>query len=138
VRIPAVKSQEFRFLLVGASNTLWGVLSYPIYFALLTPLGLNYVVILVITYVLNGIISFTAQKYLVFRTQGNHLKEFWKYALFQGAILAVNLVILPLLVVKFGLDPVIAQTIFLLFVIAVTYFFHKFVTFRHKTHITSD
>lgn len=128
----ALESEKFRFLIVGASNTFWGVISYPIYFWILNPFGVNYLVILVITYVINGTISFTTQKYLVFKTKGNHLKEFWKYALLQGSTLGINLVILPISVQFFHFNPVIAQTIFIVLVVISSYFFHKYVTFKHK------
>lgn len=128
----AFQRQEFRFLVVGASNTLWGIVSYPIYFWILNPLGVNYILVLLVTYFLNGIISFTTQKYFVFRTKGNHLKEFWKFFLLQASILAINLAALPLAVQELHLNPVVAQTIFLIVVIVSSFFFHKFVTFKHK------
>lgn len=128
----AFKRQEFRFLVVGASNTIWGILSYPIYYWILHPLGLNYIVVLLVTYLLNGMISFTTQKYLVFRTKGKHLKEFWKFFLLQASILAINLAVLPLAVQKLELNPIIAQTLFLIVVIISSFLFHKYVTFRHK------
>lgn len=128
----ALKHEEFRFLLVGASNTAWGIVSYPIYFWILHPMGVNYLFVLVITYILNGIISFTTQKYLVFRTRGNHFKEFWKYFLLQASTLGINLVVLPVAVQQFKMNPVIAQTVFIGLVIITSFFFHKYVTFQHK------
>lgn len=131
----ALKREEFRFLLVGASNTVWGIISYPIYFWLLHPLGVNYLVILIMTYIVNGVISFSTQKYLVFKTRGNHLKEFWKYFLLQAATLGINLLVLPLAVQQFSMNPVIAQTVFIGLVIVTSFFFHKYVTFKHKNDL---
>lgn len=128
----ALKREEFRFLLVGASNTIWGIISYPIYYWVLHRFGVNYLLILVITYLLNGIISFTTQKYLVFRTRGNHLREFWKFFLLQVATLSINLILLPLAVTNFRLNPVIAQTVFISLLVLVNFFFHKYVTFKHN------
>lgn len=133
----ALKREEFRFLIVGASNTIWGIVSYPIYYWFLHPLGVNYLIILIITYLLNGIISFTTQKYFVFRTRGNHLKEFWKFLLLQVATLSINLILLPLAVQYFKLNPVIAQTVFICILIVTNFFFHKYVTFKHKTEVSS-
>lgn len=128
----ALGRQEFRFLLVGASNTIWGIISYPIYYLFLHPLGVNYLVILVLTYFVNGVISFTSQKYLVFRTRGNHLREFWKYFLLQASTLGINLVVLPLAVQGLKVNPAIAQTAFIVLVVVSSFFFHKYVTFKQK------
>lgn len=128
----ALKRQEFRFLVVGASNTLWGILSYPLYFWILSQFSLNYIVVLLVTYLINGTISFTTQKYLVFQTKGNHFKEFSKFFSLQLMILGINLVFLPVCVEVFSLNPVISQTIFVVGVIISSYFFHKYITFSQK------
>lgn len=122
--------QDVRFLAIGGLNFAWGLVSYPIFFELLRPSGINYLWILVFTYVVNTFISFASQKYLVFRTEGKHLQELSKFGLLQICLLLINLVALPLLISATGWSPVVLQPIFALFIALCTFFVHKFFTFK--------
>lgn len=131
-----VNRQETRFLIVGAANTAWGLASYPILYFALSPFALNYLVILIITYTVNTLVSFVTQKYLVFKSKKRHLRELLRFIGFQLIMLTVNLIALPLLIKITGLNPMIAQTCFVVFVIVSSYFFHNYITFRKPNNET--
>ena len=127
------KHKQVRFLLIGGTNFAWGLASYPIFYWILHPLGVNYLVILVITYVINTLISFFTQKYFVFKSQGNHFRELLKFFGVQLIFLAANLIILPLLVAWTQWNPIIAQTLFACCLMVFSYFLHNSFTFRGNT-----
>jgi putative flippase GtrA len=126
----ALKSKKIRFVAVGGLNTLWGLATYPILYFLLTPIGLNYVIILVLAYVAGTVFSFTTQKYLVFKSRGNHFREIAKFLGLQGGILLINIVLLPVLVNLTRWNPVIVQISIGISFAVISYFFHDRVTFR--------
>lgn len=127
-------NEQIRFLAVGSSNTLWGIVSFPILFFLLHSKIQNYIFILIISYVLNTLISFITQKLFVFKSKGNHMREFIKFTLLQILIFSINLFFLPLAMKASGWGPVIPQIIFSITVAVVSYFFHKYITFKkHPT-----
>lgn len=126
----ALSNQEFRFIAIGAVNSGWGLLSFPVFYWLLSPFNIDYIPVLIFTYVFNTLFSFATQKYLVFRSGGNHLNQFLKFCSLQAIILTINLIVLPVVVVNLGLNPVIAQTLIAVAFMVITYFFHKQITFR--------
>lgn len=124
--------KKIRFLIVGGINTLWGIAAYPVLYLILNPLGVNYLVTLVLAYAVSITFSFTTQKYLVFKTRGNHLRELSKFLGLQGVILALNLIALPALVVATSWNPALIQIGLSIVVAILSYFFHDLVTFRAK------
>ncbi len=90
-----LKDKRIRFLIVGGINTLWGIAAYPILYLILNPLGVNYLVTLVLAYAVSIAFSFTTQKYLVFRTKGKHVRELAKFLGLQCVILVLNLLGTP-------------------------------------------
>jgi putative flippase GtrA len=101
-------------------------------YVILSPLGVNYLVTLVLAYAVSIAFSFTTQKYMVFKTRGNHLRELSKFLGLQGVILALNLIALPALVVATGWNPAFIQIGLSIVVAILSYFFHDLVTFRSK------
>ena len=124
--------KKIRFLIIGGVNTLWGIAAYPVLYVILNPLGVNYLVILVLAYAVSIAFSFTTQKYLVFKTRGNHARELSRFLGLQGGIFALNLIALPALVVATGWNPVFIQIGLSIVVAVLSYFFHDLVTFRAK------
>jgi putative flippase GtrA len=120
---------KVRFLLAGALNTVVGLVTYPALFFLLAPLKLHYMVVLGITQVACVAFSYLTNKFLVFRTAGNYLRESGKFVLFHLSNFLVNLVALPFLVEIVGMSPVLGQTLFAVAVIITSYFWHSKITF---------
>jgi putative flippase GtrA len=124
--------KRLRFLLIGGLNTIWGIGVYPILYVLLNPLGINYIVILVLAYVASISVSFTSQKIFVFRTKSNHFRELSKFLALQVAILTLNLIALPVVVESTLWNPAIVQVGLSTVIAVISYFFHDLVTFRTK------
>lgn len=120
---------KVRFLLAGALNTAIGLAVYPALYFLAAPLRLHYLTILVISQVVCVTVAFLTNKFLVFRTSGNYLRESGKFVLFHLSYFLVNLAALPALVEFAGMNPVWAQTLFAVLVIVTSYFWHSRITF---------
>lgn len=123
---------KIRFLLVGVLNTAVGLTVYPAIYFLVTPLRSHYLTILTISQVLCVTFSFLTTKFMVFRTSGNYLREFGKFGTFHLSIFIINLVALPVLVELAGMNPVWAQMLFTVLVIASSYFWHSRITFAAR------
>lgn len=120
---------KVRFLLTGALNTAIGLAVYPVLYFLAAPLKLHYLTILVISQVVCVTVAFLTNKFLVFRTSGNYLRESGKFLTFHLSYFLVNLAALPALVEFAGMNPVWAQTLFAVLVIVTSYFWHSHITF---------
>lgn len=123
---------KLRFLVAGGLNTLFGLAIFPALLWLMTPLRWHYLVILTLCQILAVAFAYTTNKLLVFRTRGNHVREFVKFASFYVVNFAVNLAALPILVEVVHIPPAIAQTLFVLVVVLTSYFWHSRITFRPR------
>jgi putative flippase GtrA len=85
--------------------------------------------VLGVTQIICVVFSYLTNKFLVFRTVGNYLRESGKFALFHLSYFVVNLIALPLLVEIAGMSPVWGQTLFAVAVIITSYFWHSNITF---------
>ena len=120
---------KVRFLLAGALNTALGLAVYPALYFLAAPLKFHYLTILVISQAVCVTFAFLTNKFLVFRTSGNYLRESGKFIMFHLVYFLVNLAALPFLVELAGMHPVLAQTLFAVLVIVTSYFWHSRITF---------
>lgn len=119
-------------MIAGAVNTGVGLLMYPFLYFALSKHGLGYLQILIVSQIVCISVAFLTNKYFVFKTRGNFLVEIIKFVWFHGMYLVANLIALPIMVEKFGANPVIAQTVFAAAVIVSSYFWHNKVTFSEK------
>ncbi|MBI3441813.1 MAG: GtrA family protein [Proteobacteria bacterium] len=120
---------KVRFLVAGAFNTVVGLAVYPALYFLAAPLKFHYLTILAISQVVCIAFAFLTNKFLVFRTSGNYLRESGKFVTFHLSYFLVNLAALPALVEFAGMNPVWAQTLFAVLVIVTSYFWHSRITF---------
>ena len=120
---------KIRFLFTGALNTVFGLAAYPTLYFLLVPLRVHYMIVLGITQIVNMTFSFLTNKFLVFRTSGNYLREGGRFVLFHLSYFLINLIALPMLVEIAGMRPVWGQTLFAIIVIVTSYFWHSNITF---------
>jgi putative flippase GtrA len=121
-----------RFLLTGALNTAIGLAVYPILFILLASFNVHYVVILALSQAICISFAYLTNKFLVFKTEGNYLRETGKFLTFHLGYFLLNLVALPVLVEVVGLSPIWGQTLFAVLVIVTSYFWHSRITFSKK------
>ena len=121
---------KVRFLITGALNTIVGLTVYPLIYFVLAPLKLHYLLILVISQTLSLTFSFLTNKFLVFQTSGNYLREIGKFLTIHLIYFLANLAALPGLVELAGMNPVGAQTLFAVLIILTSYFWHSRITFK--------
>jgi putative flippase GtrA len=122
--------KKFRFLLAGIVNTAVGLATYPILYLILQPNGLGYVEILIVAQVICITFSFMTNKYFVFKSKGYLADEYIKFFSFHALYFLINMIALPVLVEWIKLNPMIAQSIFSIFIIVTSYFWHNSVTFK--------
>jgi putative flippase GtrA len=115
---------------VGGVNTSVGLAVYPILYVLLTPFGVGYIKALIFSQIICITFSFVSNKYLVFKTKGNVNKEYPKFFAFYGIYFLINLLCLPVMVEVFSMNPMIAQTLFSIAIVASSYFWHNLITFK--------
>jgi putative flippase GtrA len=123
---------KIRFLLAGILNTVFGLGTFPVLYFMLAGFKLHYLAILTISQAICITFAFLTNKFLVFRTKGNYMAEFLKFITFHLSYFAVNLLVLPILVELLHFNPVIAQSLFAILVIASSYFWHSRITFLSK------
>lgn len=120
------EKQIFRFLLVGFLNT---ILSYIVYISLLY-LGIYYILALLISYIVGITNSYTYNKKWTFKSKGGSKREFSKFVLVYGITFSVNSFLLLLFVEKLMLGPNIGQVFALSIVTMISFFGHKYWSFR--------
>ena len=126
----ARQSKKIRFLIAGGVNTMVGLSVYPLLYLLLVPIGLGYLGVLIISQLICITFSFVSNKYFVFKTQGNLNAEYTKFFVFHAFYFLLNLICLPVLVEVLEMKPIIAQTLFSVFIIVTSYFWYNLVTFK--------
>jgi putative flippase GtrA len=97
---------------------------------LLTPFGVGYIEALIFSQIICITFSFVSNKYLVFKTKGNVKKEYPKFFAFYGIYFLINLLCLPVMVEVLNMNPMIAQTLFSIAIVASSYFWHNLITFK--------
>ena len=121
--------KKILYVIVGAWNTLFG---YGVFVLLQYYLSnqLNYILILVISYILSITNAFIGYKVFVFKTKGNILKEYLKFYLIYGGVFVFNILTLPFFVEVLLLDIYVAQAVVTFITIFGSYLLHKRFSFK--------
>lgn len=127
-------SEQIRFILVGVFNTGFG-------FALFVALELmltgdrSYFISLCASYAISTLTAFVLHRHFTYRKSGtgNMLVDFVRFEGVYLVSLGVNAVVLPLLVEGAHIPPIPAQAIAVCITTAISYFGHKFFSFRRPT-----
>jgi putative flippase GtrA len=122
--------QQFRFLIVGGVNTVFGLSIYPLLYIATRKLGVSYLWLLVPSQILAISFSYATFKYFVYKTKGNHVREYGKFSFFHVVMFMLNLVVLPFFVEVCGINPMVSQVLFGLFVASISYFWYKKIAFK--------
>ena len=122
--------KKLRFLIAGGLNTIVGLSVYPLLFIALSPFGVGYFQVLILSQLPSVTFSFITNKYFVFKTKGNLKKEYFKFFTFYGFYFLLNMICLPILVEILKINPIISQAIFSVAIIVTSYFWHNAVTFK--------
>ena len=119
--------EKIRFLMVGGYNT---AVSYIIY-VLLVFFGLGAQMALLLSFFISSINSYFSQKFFVFATKGNYLKEYSKCLSTWVGSYILNAILLFLLM-KTGLNAYIAEFIVLVILTVYRYVVLKYFAFKDK------
>ena len=121
-----------RFLIIGSVNA--GI-SYIIYAICVLIFGTqHYQLCVTLQWVLSSFTSYFNQKFFVFCTKGNYVKEYLKCCSTWAVSYILNVVILEIMVRYLIKNVYIAQFICLFLVSIATYILFKFLAFRVKSN----
>ena len=123
---------KIRFVLIGGVNA---AISYVIFVLFIFILGEQYhQVCVALQWVLSSVFSYFNQKFFVFCTVGNYLKEYLKCCSTWAVSYFLNVIILEVLLKYFIKNVFIAQFVSLFLVSVVTYVLFKYFAFKQKVN----
>jgi len=123
------QQRKFRYLAIGASNTVAGYLIFAsIYYLFGNYTG--YLLAVLVSHIIAVSLSFTTQRNLVFYSTGEWKKEYLRFNITHLGSLGVNLSLLPLLVECLYFDPLAGQAVVTSIIVVTSYFLHQHFTFR--------
>ncbi len=115
--------ERWRYLTVAVGNV---TLKYLLFALLLSVYAEHYQICLFLSWLLSSFSAFAGYKFLVFATEGNHWREYFKSTAILGWSYLLNSLLLWILVGKMLLNPYAAQAL----VLSVLTLFN-FVLFKH-------
>lgn len=125
----AWRSEKFRFLVIGAFNTIFG---YLVFLALYRALGadIHYLIISAAAHALSVIVAFAGQRTLVFRSAKPWPGEFIRYNISLLFSFLSGLLSLYVLVEFADLKPTVGQAITVVFTVMISYLAHRYYSFK--------
>lgn len=123
--------EKLRFLIVGASNTVFGYAAFAGAYFLLRN-RLHYLAILVLAHFLSVLYAFIGHKFLTFKAKGHLFADFLRFNLTYLSALALGLAGLPFLVEVCRIHPLVSQAMLITVNTIGTYVLHKRLSFRRR------
>jgi len=120
--------EKIKYLIVGVWNTLIGYLTFIILFYLFHE-RFNYLIILVLSNIIGITNSYLSYKFIVFKTRGHFISEYFRFYLIYGAAFLANMILMPFFVEVVGMKPIPAQGVILFFSLVFSYVGHKYYSF---------
>ena len=121
--------QQFRFLLAGGYNTVFGYLVFSGLY-LLIGRWIHYLIIAVLAHGIAVINAFLVHRHLVFRSSEPWLKSFLRFNVSQLTALGFGISCLYALVTFGRFQPLVAQAIVASVSVVLTYLLHSRFSFR--------
>lgn len=116
--------EKIRFLMIALANSLF---RYVVFISLIFLFSARvYQLSLFFSWMLSSFTAFAALKYLVFETEGNHLKEYLRSVATLAAGYVLNAVLLWLFVAVLSLNVILAQALALGLITI-----NNYILFRH-------
>jgi len=123
-----VQNEKFRFLVVGAWNTLFGY-GFGITAYILLNQRLHIIYIAILANIIAITMSFVTYKLLVFKTRGSWLKEYLRIYLVYGFTAFISIILLWILVDFFYLNIWVSQGLVGLIIFLLSFLLNKRFTF---------
>ncbi|MBP5531557.1 MAG: GtrA family protein [Lentisphaeria bacterium] len=131
-----IRKYGIRYFLVGIWNTVWGLGCYTALLILFP--RVHYLVLGIFSNVLAITNAFLCYKFLVFRTKGHFLKEYFRCYVVYGGGMLLGMCGMFICVTLLGFNAIFSN-FFVTFVIFVFSFCgHRFFSFRHKSPAPPD
>jgi putative flippase GtrA len=131
--------ERVRFVIIGGVNT---VLGYGLFALFDLTLGktIGYLGALYAAYVIAIVVAFFLHRRFTFRAHesGNPFVDFLRFSLVYVVSLLINTAALPLLVELARMPPLVAQAVIVVVTTLVSYFGHKFFSFRRAPEKSDD
>ena len=121
--------QQLRFIVIGVLNTWLGLGVFTCVYFLLIPF-IHYTFVFGLSSVLSTSFAYVLLKTFVFQTKGNVWTEYFKCQFNYGVIACMNLILLVIFVEFLQLKVLIAQVIIVALLAVLSFFLHKYITFR--------
>ncbi len=118
-------NKKFRYLAASLWNTLFGYLAFIALYHLGNLFQLHYLFALAASQFLGIANAYLGYKHFVFKTQGEYLREYFKFSGVYWVVFLVNLFLLPLIVGWVHIGPVLAQALILPAAIIASYVIHS-------------
>lgn len=120
--------QKIRFLLVGGYNTVFSYALYALFVYLTIPAQMA----LFLSFLLSSVNSYATQKFYVFNTKGNYVKEYIKCLVTWFGSYIINAILLEGLMRLGGLNAYVAEFIALVLITVYSYIALKYFAFKEK------
>lgn len=120
-----------RYLLVGGWNTIFGILVYTVLFETIGN-KVHYLLLAIPSNILAITNAYICYKLIVFRTKGNIIREYLRCYLVYGTSALLGMSGLFILVSGLKIYPVLANILVTFTTVAISYFGHKYFSFRSK------
>jgi putative flippase GtrA len=124
-------AEKLRFLVVGGFNTAVGFGAFSL-IQFLSNGALHEVVVLLLGHLVASSIAFVLHRRVVFRVSGQILLDYVRFQSVYVLPLTINAIALPLLVRVAGMNVYIAQALFTVVSVVISYVGHKYFSFRRK------
>ena len=125
----AWRNEKFRYLFIGAYNTIFG---YGVFAVLWSIWGQHYLVILIISHIASVTNAYFGYRFFVFRSKDGGWGEFARFNMVYLGALGFNLLALPVMVEWLNIHPLAAQAIVVVVTVVMSYLFHRSFSFRRK------
>lgn len=124
-------AEKIRFLLVGGFNTAVGFGAFTL-IQFLSNGALHEVVVLLFAHGVASSIAFVLHRRVVFRVSGQILLDYLRFQSVYILPLSINAIVLPVLVRVAGMNVYLAQLLFTVVSVIISYVGHKYFSFRRK------
>ena len=125
-------AEKTRFVLVGGFNTFVGFVAFAA-IQFLSNGALHEVVSLLLAHLVASSIAFVLHRRVVFRVSGQVFIDYVRFQSVYAVPLSINVVVLPLLVRVGGVNVYVAQLLFTVVSVIITYIGHKYFSFRRRS-----
>lgn len=124
-------NEKLRFLILASFNM---AIRYLIFVIIGIITGITrYQIVLACSWFLSVFIAFYSYKYLVFSSEGSHVREFIKSLIIWIMSYFLNVFLLTFLIEKLNFNAYIAQGIIICLIFVINYFLFKHFAFAKKT-----